>query len=73
MQYIYKNVSEIVQHIVGVGSVEAGAEITTSSAIENPNFKYIGEATENSKVSAVTQPQDGVVTEAQKVITEENN
>lgn len=40
----YKNVSDKQQSVIGVGVVEAGEELVSEHAIENPNLEYIGEA-----------------------------
>lgn len=42
--FTYKNKSENVQHLAGVGTVEAGGTIEVDREIENPNFELVGGA-----------------------------
>lgn len=73
--YKYQNVSESEQTIVAEGNINprvvAAGEFTLADrAIENPNFKYIGEFDEEGKeivrqVDATAAPDDNAVTDAQ--------
>lgn len=57
--YKYKNISDSVQTITASGSidprvVEAGQETVSEIVIENPNFEYVGEVSEQSQTDTVT-------------------
>lgn len=60
--YKYKNVSATEQSLIGFGIVKAGEEIETDRAVENPNFKYIGDGVVGTQVA-----QANAVTEAELV------
>ena len=60
--YKYKNVSDMEQSLIGFGVVAAGDEIETDRAVENPNFKFIGDGVVGTQVA-----QANVVTEAELV------
>ena len=56
--YKYQNVSDQVQTIVTPGDisprvVDPGAEVISSVAIENPNFKYVGTTDQSTSASIV--------------------
>jgi hypothetical protein len=69
----YQNVSKVDQTITASGNinpriVKAGETVVADVAIENPNFKYVGEAdAPNSIQGTVNQPQAGAVTNAELV------
>lgn len=44
MSHKYKNISQSVQMLSNVGVFQPDEEFITDRVIENPNFKYIGEA-----------------------------
>jgi hypothetical protein len=55
--YKYQNVTTYPLSIPGLGQVEPQGIIITDSVIENPNFKYLGEASEEAEaVPAETLP-----------------
>lgn len=65
----YQNVSKVEQVVTITGNinpriVKAGETVTSDVPIENPNFKYIGEADSNAVQGTVNQPQTGAITEA---------
>ena len=75
--YKYQNVSNVEQVVMAEGEVNprvvpAGATTVSSVAIENPNFKYIGEdQSESSSIQSVdTAMQPGAVTDATLVNNE---
>lgn len=70
--YRYQNVSDSTQTITASGDinprvVNAGETCESSVPIENPNFKYIGEADAASVRATVTETSPNAVTEAQQV------
>lgn len=71
--YKYKNISQNVQTLSGVGDVKPGDVITVDHVIENPNFKYEG-STESAQggVIGTQAPQENAVTEATKVQEQTN-
>lgn len=74
--YKYQNVSKTEQTLTVTGNinpriVKAGDLTVSDVVIENPNFKYVGEA-ENGVQGVVNQAGPGAVTEAQKLDNETN-
>ena len=69
--YKYQNVSDTKQTLVQEGNisprnVDPQAIVLSDVAIENPNFKYIGEETAQSGgIVGVAERQENAVTEAQ--------
>ena len=77
MPYKYKNVSNRRLTITSGGNispriVNAGAEVVSSVPLENPNFKYIGEADAPMIQGFVTEDQPGTITEATNVDNQTN-
>lgn len=75
--YKYQNVSKADQTITITGNinpriVKAGQETVSDVVIENPNFKYVGEVSDNGVQGVVTQSGPGAVTEAEPLNNETN-
>lgn len=77
--YKYQNVSKEVQTVVRDGNisprvVKPGESVVSSVAIENPNFKYLGEVQEDSaSVNGTQVKQDTAVTEVETATNVETN
>lgn len=76
--YKYQNVSKESQVITANGNinpriVKAGDTVLSNVAIENPNFKYLGEEQQNtSGVSGTQVSQPNMITEASPLNNETN-
>ncbi len=64
MSYKYQNVSKMEQSLVGYGTVKSNEAIVCDEAIENPNFKYLGEQSSDNAITSIAEPQENAVTEA---------
>lgn len=51
--YKYQNVSNQEQSLIGHGVFAPGAFVMTKVALNNPNFKYVGEVKESEDAGAV--------------------
>jgi hypothetical protein len=51
-RYKYQNISDLEQVLIGHGRVPAGGEITSATAIENANFKFLGEVNDDPETTA---------------------
>lgn len=70
--YTYKNISDVPQDIIGIGAVEAGGEITLGRPLENPNFKYLGQADEPAQVTGTVVRDENTIIDAVKTDNTEN-
>ena len=75
-KFKYQNTTEFDLELMGHGLVKAGDTITTLTPVENPNFKYVGEAqdeqtTNNQPIIAIQEPQANAVTEAELITPNE--
>jgi hypothetical protein len=74
--YKYQNVSKVQQTITANGNitprvVEAGETLLSSVAIENPNFKYLGEdQSDSAGVTGTVVTQENQVNEAVRLDNE---
>lgn len=69
--YIYTNISDTEQDLIGFGVVKAGESITVNKAIENPNFQFISEAEDEAKITGIVTQSENAVTQAEKIDTTE--
>lgn len=72
----YQNISEVEQTLAIDGNinprvVKPGAEVESSVAIENPNFKFLGKSEDSNAIDGRVKPQPNAVTEAELTNTNE--
>lgn len=75
--YKYQNISKSTQTVTASGNinprvVKSGEECVSDVAIENPNFKYVGEAGDNKVQGVITQTSPNAVTQAEQLNNETN-